>query len=100
MARPRVTDGGNCLQLWGIAANTLNKQQRTADKGLSSSLKAGLEANNLSRQKNKFVTKIQNGPRTWTYSVFLSMLTNCKLSPVRWNKDSRSMYFRYSALHQ
>jgi hypothetical protein len=33
MARPQVADGGNTLQVWGLAANILNKQSRTADKG-------------------------------------------------------------------
>jgi hypothetical protein len=30
-------DGGNGLQLWRVAASTLNKHPLTADKGLSSS---------------------------------------------------------------
>jgi hypothetical protein len=29
MARPQVADGGNTLQVWRVAANTLNKQSRT-----------------------------------------------------------------------
>jgi len=33
MARPRVADGGDGLQIWTVAANILNKQSRTADKG-------------------------------------------------------------------
>jgi hypothetical protein len=33
MASPRVADGGDCVQIWRIAANTLNKQLWTADKG-------------------------------------------------------------------
>jgi hypothetical protein len=48
MARPQVADGGDELQIWRAAANILNKQSRTADKGLSSSLGAGREANNSS----------------------------------------------------
>jgi hypothetical protein len=42
MARPQVADGGNGLQIWRVAANILNKQSRTADKGWSSSLGVGL----------------------------------------------------------
>jgi hypothetical protein len=34
MARPQVADGGDRLQIWRVAANTLNKQSRPADKGL------------------------------------------------------------------
>jgi hypothetical protein len=33
MARPQVADGGDALQVWRVAANILNKQSRTADKG-------------------------------------------------------------------
>jgi hypothetical protein len=36
MARPQVADGGDGLQLWRVAANILNEQSRTANKGLSS----------------------------------------------------------------
>jgi hypothetical protein len=46
MARPQVADGGDALQLWREAANILNKQSRTADKGWSSSLGVGRGANN------------------------------------------------------
>jgi hypothetical protein len=48
MARPQVADGGNGLQIWRVAANILNKQSRTVDKGWSSSLGVGLWANNSS----------------------------------------------------
>jgi hypothetical protein len=33
MARPQVADGGEGLQIWRVAANILDKQSRTADKG-------------------------------------------------------------------
>jgi hypothetical protein len=46
MARPQVADGGDALQVWRIAANILNKQSRTADKGWSSSLVVGRGTNN------------------------------------------------------
>jgi hypothetical protein len=48
MARPQISGGGNALQLWTIAANILNKQSQTADKGLSSSLGVGSGATNSS----------------------------------------------------
>jgi hypothetical protein len=47
MACPRVVDGGNGLQLYRVAANTLNKQPLTADKGCPSSVVVGNGANNL-----------------------------------------------------
>jgi hypothetical protein len=41
MARPRVADRGDCLQIWRVAANILNKQPRTADSGWSTSFGVG-----------------------------------------------------------
>jgi hypothetical protein len=38
MARRQVADRGDGLQMWGVAANILNKQSRTADRGWTSSL--------------------------------------------------------------
>jgi hypothetical protein len=46
MGRPQVADGEDSLQFWRVAANILNKQSRTADKGWSSSLGVGRGANN------------------------------------------------------
>jgi hypothetical protein len=42
MVSPQVADGKG-LQIWRVAANILNKQTRTADKGWSSSLGKGVE---------------------------------------------------------
>jgi hypothetical protein len=33
MVHPQVADGGDSLQSWRVAANILNKQSWTADKG-------------------------------------------------------------------
>jgi hypothetical protein len=53
--------------IWRVAANILNKQLQTADKGWSSSLEVGRGANNSSPWKCIFVTKyLQTKPRTWT----------------------------------
>jgi hypothetical protein len=41
MVRPQVVDGGDGLQIWRLAANILNKQSRTAERGWSSSLGVG-----------------------------------------------------------
>ena len=41
MARSQVVDSGTNLQTWTVAANILNKQSRTADKGWTSSLGVG-----------------------------------------------------------
>jgi hypothetical protein len=49
-ARPQVADGGDGLQIWRVAANILNKQSRTADRGRSSSLGVGRRANNPHRK--------------------------------------------------
>jgi hypothetical protein len=48
MVRPLVADRGYGLQIWRVAANILNKQSRTADRGWSSSLGVGQGANNPS----------------------------------------------------
>jgi hypothetical protein len=42
MVHPQVADGGDDLQIWGVAAKILNKQSHTANKGWSSSLEVGL----------------------------------------------------------
>jgi hypothetical protein len=42
MGRPRVADGRDGLQQWKVAANILNKQPRTNDKGWSSSWRLGV----------------------------------------------------------
>jgi hypothetical protein len=55
MARPRVADRGDGLQIWRVAANMLNKQSRTADKGWSSSLEVGRGADNPHRKKIKLL---------------------------------------------
>jgi hypothetical protein len=47
IARPRVADGRDGLS-WRLAANILNKQPRTKDKGWSSILGVGRGANNPS----------------------------------------------------
>jgi hypothetical protein len=46
MALPQVADGEDGLQIWTVAANILNKQLRTAERGQSSSLGVGRGANN------------------------------------------------------
>jgi hypothetical protein len=48
MARCWFADGGDDLQIRRVAANILNKQSRTTDKGWASSLGVGRGANNSS----------------------------------------------------
>jgi hypothetical protein len=50
MAHPHVEDGGENLWMWRVAANILNKQLQTADKGWSSSLGVGCGANNCKKK--------------------------------------------------
>ena len=52
--------------IWRLAANILNKQSRTADKGWSSSLEIGRGTTNFSIMKTGRVTKHKLVPRTWT----------------------------------
>jgi len=37
MARPRVEDGGDGLQIWRVVSDILNKKSWTAEKGCTSS---------------------------------------------------------------
>jgi hypothetical protein len=46
MARPRVADRGDRLQIKRVAANVLNMQSQTAESGWSSNLGVGREDNN------------------------------------------------------
>jgi len=46
MALPRVANGRGDFQIWKVAANILNKQSPTADKGWSSSSEFGRRAKN------------------------------------------------------
>jgi hypothetical protein len=43
---PQVVDGRDGLQIWRVAANILNKQSRTPNRGWSSSLGVGQGASN------------------------------------------------------
>jgi hypothetical protein len=59
MTRPQVADGGKeGLQIQRVAANTLNKQSRTADKGWSSSLGVRRRANNPHRKKSNLLRNV------------------------------------------
>jgi hypothetical protein len=60
VASPQVAGDGDGLQIWRVAANILNKQSRTADKGLSTSLEVGRGANNSSPYK---INLLQNVAR-------------------------------------
>jgi hypothetical protein len=44
--RPQVADGGDSTKFWRVAANILNKQSWTSDKGWSYNLGVGRGANN------------------------------------------------------
>jgi hypothetical protein len=52
MARPQVADRGDCFHIWRVAANILNKQQRTADSGLYSSFGVRRGANTPTIKRN------------------------------------------------
>jgi hypothetical protein len=71
MARPRVADRGDGLQIWRVVANMLNKHTRTADRGWSSSLGVGRGPNKPHLHKTKFATKRYTQPGTRTDSLAL-----------------------------
>jgi hypothetical protein len=68
-ARHRVADIGDGLQIWRVAANILNKQSRTADRGWPSSFGVGRGANNPSLLKPICVAKYLQGHRKWMDSM-------------------------------
>jgi hypothetical protein len=47
MAHSQLPDVGNGLQIRRLAANVLNKQLRTTDRGWSTNLRVQMRANNL-----------------------------------------------------
>ena len=55
MASTQVADGGTASDMGGVAANKLNKQSRTADKGWSSSLGVEGGANHASPWKKNML---------------------------------------------
>jgi hypothetical protein len=65
-ARPQVANGGEGLQIWTVAANILNKQSRTADKGWPSSLGVGRGLTTPHRKKRNMLRNVNKGPRNWT----------------------------------
>jgi hypothetical protein len=58
MARPRVADGGDGLQIWMVSANILNKQSRTADKGWSTGRGLSEGLTSLRRKKSSFLRNV------------------------------------------
>jgi hypothetical protein len=77
VARPRVADRGDGLQIWRVAANILNEQSRTADSGWSSSLGVGRWVTTLPR-------KTQYLLRTTTHSLGTGRITWHNLSTGKW----------------
>jgi hypothetical protein len=58
MERTQVTGGEDSLQIWMIAANTLNKQSQTANKERFSSSGVERGANNSQQKPNKDLHKV------------------------------------------
>jgi hypothetical protein len=61
MARPQVADGGDGHQIWRVAANILNKQSRTANRGWSSGLGVGRGTNNSLPYKISLLPNVTKG---------------------------------------
>jgi hypothetical protein len=71
------SDGGDGLQTWKVAANVVNKQSRTADKGWSPSLRVGRASNTSWPFTTYHVTKHFTKP--WTWSDPLERRKQCTL---------------------
>jgi hypothetical protein len=67
--RPHFADGREGLQIRGIAANILNKQSRTAEKGWASSLELGGGLTTPHLKKKQRVTKCYTVHRTRVNSL-------------------------------
>jgi hypothetical protein len=68
MAPSQVADEEDGLQIWRIAANALNKQSRTADRGWPPVWGLGRELKTITL-KNQVVMKYSVKPRSWTDSL-------------------------------
>ena len=79
LARPQVVDRGYGLQIWRVAANMLNKQSWTADRGDPPAW--GLvEGLTTPHYKKETVTNPLDNPRNWTDSL---------VRPQKMDKDMR-----------
>jgi hypothetical protein len=61
MARPRVADGGDGLQIWRVAASILNKQSWRPTRVIFQLWSLGEEANNVSPQKDGLLRNLKPG---------------------------------------
>jgi hypothetical protein len=77
MARFRVADRGDGLQIWRVAANIFNNQTRTADCGWYSSRGVGRGLTTLPH-KNQYLLRIT------THSLETGRITWHKLSTGKW----------------
>jgi hypothetical protein len=63
----------NGLQVWRVAANTLNKQSRTAEKGWSSNLGVGRGANNSPKKLWYYETAYKASDLDWFFGMTPAM---------------------------
>jgi hypothetical protein len=57
MAHPRIVDVGDSFQIWVVAAYILNKEERTAGNGWSSSLGVG-RGDTMNSYKNSLLRNV------------------------------------------
>jgi hypothetical protein len=69
MARLRVADGGDGLQMWRVVANILTKQLWIANKGWTTSFRGWAWGEQTLTVKNSLVTKFHKEPRAWADSL-------------------------------
>jgi hypothetical protein len=106
---PQLADGGDGPPIWRVAANILNKQSRTADKGWSSSLGVGRGANGffgypaavtrsvrrqcltlLGRNPLRIPAGLRNSLRFFV--VFISHLHEPKVGLVPYNNNTTTSF--------
>jgi hypothetical protein len=90
MARLRVMDGGDALQMWRVVVNVLSKQSRTAENGRSSSLECWERGyQHLNVKRKQLVTNCYTGPRTRTDSLERPRQRKMDMGFGTWNVRSR-----------
>jgi hypothetical protein len=73
----QIAHGGECIQIWTVAANILNKQSQTADKGCPTALGGGLTAPHLTN----IITRPNNtGCLKNTRHTFRNKFLTCRQS--------------------
>jgi hypothetical protein len=79
MARPRVADGGDGLQIWSVAAKCRISSRGKPTSGGPPFCELGKGLTTLHRKKKNIITKCHTVPRTWKNPLEKKMSYDCAL---------------------